>query len=592
MSLHTLHLVPPIQPYYRHAPHALEPVGSVRRYVRLMALGAASMAGVFCVLNSMAAVLQFNRMPLFVRAGNTSLSLATLPDAESRLAQIPVPSLSLTIGSATHTAPPAKIGLTVDVQATLRAIETEKRWKAVPLVAAYYNAQSPARVVYSADKQKTTAYLQTIAPAQNKPPVDAAIVIPPQIDKQAYIVSEHAGMHFDVQRAYQQIASELRQHERLEIVLTPQSVQPKVRTAQLATPLERTNRLLGARLALTGGGATYELAARHTRSLVRLTPNSQGIPTPTIDRGALVGLLKEVSGTFSKAPSPTVVMRINGRTAGTTQGTAGHALNVEATADVVMSALQEERARQEVVLTALPPSVVYKSSYSPTSEGLQALIQDFASSHRGSYYVVARELSGERAAYYNHHTSVVPASIFKVFLAYVALHKIEQGQLQFSTQTSAGSVEHCIQQMIVISTDKCAIAIMDHIGRAEIDAVIHAAGFGGTSLNNAAGEHKHSTANDIANILTGLHSGSLLSRTNSDYLLGLMRQQIYRRGIPAGSAGAPVADKVGVLYSWTHDAGIVYAPKSTYVLVVMTANGGGYPAISELARSVYDLLNQ
>ena len=67
-------------------------------------------------------------------------------------------------------------------------------------------------------------------------------------------------------------------------------------------------------------------------------------------------------------------------------------------------------------------------------------------------------------------------------------------------------------------------------------------------------------------------------------LLEKMGRQLYPYGIPAGSKGK-VYDKVGFLWSYIHDTGIVYHPKGTYVLTVMTS-GYSYAKIAEITRQV------
>jgi beta-lactamase class A len=148
-----------------------------------------------------------------------------------------------------------------------------------------------------------------------------------------------------------------------------------------------------------------------------------------------------------------------------------------------------------------------------------------------------------------------------------------------------------MQKMILVSDNTCAWAILDLMGWNETQKQIDAAGFSYTKINNSVGGYMKSTANDLAKLLKGLYNGTLLQSSSTDYLFKLMKHQIYRSGIPAGSPGATVADKVGFLNSWNHDAAIVYAPHSTYVLVIMTT-GADFTKIKELSNQIYNLYNQ
>jgi beta-lactamase class A len=160
-----------------------------------------------------------------------------------------------------------------------------------------------------------------------------------------------------------------------------------------------------------------------------------------------------------------------------------------------------------------------------------------------------------------------------------------------SSQTSAGSLDSCLQKTILVSDNNCAQAIIDLIGWNETQNQVKAAGFSSTNVNNSGGGYMSSTAADLASLLKGLYDGSLLNTSSTDYLLNLMKQQVYRSGIPAGSPNAVVADKVGFLDSWNHDAAIVYAPNSTYVLVILTTNSS-FSQIKALSNQIYNLYNQ
>lgn len=74
---------------------------------------------------------------------------------------------------------------------------------------------------------------------------------------------------------------------------------------------------------------------------------------------------------------------------------------------------------------------------------------------------------------------------------------------------------------------------------------------------------------------------------STDRLLGYMKRQIWRSGIPSGVPGVTVADKVGFYNGYIHDVAIVYAPKGAYILAIMSY-GGSNPNMSELSKRVYN----
>jgi beta-lactamase class A len=228
------------------------------------------------------------------------------------------------------------------------------------------------------------------------------------------------------------------------------------------------------------------------------------------------------------------------------------------------------------------------ASYTRTSKGLQALINDWVKNHKGSYNIAMRTTAGDISASYNAGGKIYPASIYKLFVADVAYTKAANGQLDLNTPTSTGqTIDGCIELMIVRSDNNCAYAVGDAIGWDANNGFLASQGFGSTTLK----QHVWTTnANDILNLLLKLQNGSLIDANYTSALLSKMSRQIYRSGIPAGSAGA-VADKVGFVDNYNHDAGIVYHPNGTYALVIMTTNSN-FSNIADLARQISNVMKQ
>jgi beta-lactamase class A len=173
-----------------------------------------------------------------------------------------------------------------------------------------------------------------------------------------------------------------------------------------------------------------------------------------------------------------------------------------------------------------------------------------------------------------------------LFASWYTFSQAEKGSLNLDSPSGVNgkSILQCIEASIVNSDNTCGKWLLDNSGRANITNASHAAGYGSTDLNNLL-----STPGDTANFLVNLANGGLMNPANTQTMLGYMQRQIYRSGIPAGSAGAVVQDKVGFLSNTWNDAAIVHGPKSTYVLVVYT-NGSNANAIKDLANRIYTLM--
>jgi beta-lactamase class A len=196
--------------------------------------------------------------------------------------------------------------------------------------------------------------------------------------------------------------------------------------------------------------------------------------------------------------------------------------------------------------------------------------------------VYLRELTGRRlAAEKNAGNSIFAASIYKLWVAQFVLEKTDLNQEAFSGKTYG----QCLDLMIRVSDNDCPHKIIDKHGGSVMNAYVAGNGFGSTSLTNNS-----TSPRDAGRFLERLYSGSLLDGDKTGQLLGLLRSQVYRAGIPAGSPGASVADKPGFYGDSWHDAAIVEGPKSTYVLVIMT-KGAGVLAVKTLAQRIYQTLN-
>lgn len=240
-----------------------------------------------------------------------------------------------------------------------------------------------------------------------------------------------------------------------------------------------------------------------------------------------------------------------------------------------------------------------------TDKGLDDIVTAWTHQQGFQTSVVVEELTGKkRTATLNATESMVTASTFKLYVAYAALHAIEQGTYSLNTTTSDGnSIQADLTTMIVNSDNNAARTLGFMIGWTNINQLLRSIGINSTDLNNYVGSDttpegdKHSTAADLATLLNRLYSGTLLNKTHTQLLLDLMEQQQWRERIPAGvPSSVTVADKPGWLSPADgeneyvqNDAAIVYGPKSTYILVIMTAGGDTDP-LTSLSQQVYDYL--
>lgn len=295
--------------------------------------------------------------------------------------------------------------------------------------------------------------------------------------------------------------------------------------------------------------------------------------------------LDTIQGKIYKAPGTTTVQMVDNVEVSRTVGATGHGIdNAKAIALITDALHAGKETAVAVPIATLQPNIVYNRSYSKTSAGLQALLATLASSNGFGISVIdpGRGIS----ASVNGTKRFEAASTYKLFVAYAIFQQINSGAMHWTDAINGKSVEQCFDDMIVKSDNPCAIAFGNKIGWGNIDNMIHSAGFNGTTVS---GSTKYTNATDLAAFLQRLQAGALFNGPDTDRLVGAMKRQIYRAGIPAGT-GLAVADKVGFVDDVIHDAGIVYGPNGPYIMVVMTSNSS-WGAIANAARQINTFLN-
>jgi beta-lactamase class A len=201
-----------------------------------------------------------------------------------------------------------------------------------------------------------------------------------------------------------------------------------------------------------------------------------------------------------------------------------------------------------------------------------------------------------REAHLGDSTQVDPASIFKLYYAWLALEKIQDGKWQLSTKlTSNYSVQTCLKLMISYSDNECASDIRLKLGIAHINSKLASLGLNNSHVVlSGSGSYltKHTTTADVATLLSKLHQGRLLDAARTKTFIALLKGQVWRARISSAvQTGTAVASKSGQLQTTTGmieaDSAIIFGPRSTYVLVVIGRSGASGAAVRGVSNLVY-----
>ncbi len=138
--------------------------------------------------------------------------------------------------------------------------------------------------------------------------------------------------------------------------------------------------------------------------------------------------------------------------------------------------------------------------------------------------------------------------------------------------------------MINISDNQCGRALGTILGWGKQNAGLASAGYTATSL----ADPQRTSAADAARLLERLYSGTLASPSMSKRFMAELKDQRVRDRLPTGlPVDGIMAHKTGDLDGYVHDAGIVFGPKTDYLVVVMS----GPHRAPETAKPAFGQLN-
>lgn len=480
--------------------------------------------------------------------------------------------------------PMKHVGIEVVAQPTVaQAAEYSLRERLVPF-SFLTKISRDVRPVLRFDDERLKLFAQEIAAENNVAPFDANVKL--EGDK-AVLKSARPGKTYrvsDIVRALHQIDPD---PKKAILTVKPASEPPRRTNEDVRPTLEAAQKIIDTPLALVVSGERFTVDKKTLLGWIGFEDTKKGNKLNLVTRQeAVKQYLNDLKTRAYRAAGSTRVTTVDGRVEGRVEGAAGYGVDVDKSAELIASRLPGMSSTIDLPLIAIAPVVVYDRTYTDTQAGLDALVADVAAEKGASITVIELGGQGRRAEALGTkqwHT----ASMYKLFVAYAVLTRVEAGQMRWDEPISYGKdVAACFEAMIVLSDNVCGAAFGDHIGWGTVESMMHGIGLGSTYL---AG-YRATTANDLALFLQKLETGTILNAGSRDRLLSAMRRQIYRSGIPYGT-GSAAANKVGYIWGVRHDAGIVYAPGGTYIMAIMTP-GLSWPSVADAARQVHSFMNR
>jgi len=184
---------------------------------------------------------------------------------------------------------------------------------------------------------------------------------------------------------------------------------------------------------------------------------------------------------------------------------------------------------------------------------------------------------------YGVREDFVAASTAKVLAAAAYYHLVETGAASLDDPLGAYTAGFQLREMIQQSDNDSWSLIMDAVGHPELTAYAASIGVDYDPEINTL------TPADMARILSGVYSGTLLDAEDTAELLSYMQDTNYETLIPAAVPdGITVFHKYGLLNAELHDAGILARDGTAYALVIYT-KGQNLSDIPERTNVIHQL---
>lgn len=272
----------------------------------------------------------------------------------------------------------------------------------------------------------------------------------------------------------------------------------------------------------------------------------------------------------------------------------------ESSSDKVENVVVESKEEQIKPLTIDYDEQLLTSAGTTLSSDLETLNESYP--NQISFMLVDRE-SGETIAY-NEDKVYTSASLYKLFVTYAVLNKVDEGKLSLERPMDAvgGTVDSYITKTITLSANDTARALAELVTWDYVEEFIHENGFTNTTFNlyQSGGVTYTGTlqtnANDVTKIINQLYDNDLLTKASTTYFINQLNNQQLTYALNRGLTDeVSFAHKTGILDDVSHDAGVITYNDKEYVVTIMSdgwlnATNDASPMFDSIGSSIMNYL--
>lgn len=223
----------------------------------------------------------------------------------------------------------------------------------------------------------------------------------------------------------------------------------------------------------------------------------------------------------------------------------------------------------------------------------------------GTWSVYVKRLDNNDSITIND-TPLYAASIIKPYVMASTYNQIRKKAI-----SETGTITSLNRSMITVSSNDAFNELVKRqtksynfsTGRSIVNTYIKNQGYTKTSVHHTLhpasgslisdGGSNRTSVKDCGSLLESIYRGTCVDSQSSKKMLNFLLAQQRRWKIPAGvPSGTKVANKTGETSSSDHDIAIVYSPRCTYILCVMSANAPySSSRVAAISRTVYNYFN-
>lgn len=234
-----------------------------------------------------------------------------------------------------------------------------------------------------------------------------------------------------------------------------------------------------------------------------------------------------------------------------------------------------------------PP--VSATNFTPVEKSqLYEIANRYINSTEATLGIGIKNLTTGEEFYYHKEMPFRSASLYKLIVLYGVFYEAQRGRLDITNPT----IKNQMEQMITVSSNEAAIALAQRISWEKLDEIAKSIGMKNTSMYNPI----TTTPEDMTNLIYLIATDRALDPNSSMQMRDIMLRQRLNDRIPALLPDIPIAHKTGELDDVLHDAGIVYGPKNTYLITLMSKDNKTYPPMkqlmAEISRDIYQYFEQ